>query len=342
MEHAAARVPLGEHRGDVAPRHPGQRRPGLPAGLQRAEGVAGEEHRAAAAGGRGGQQPAVARGVVEGRPAQCERAAVAHGRKGVENRHGALDGSPSRRGSGRTTRFLDRDGSGSLCRLVSPTRSSIAALRGASGRTGSMSSVVGESSSQVKAKCSAATRRQSSSFHGGAATASSSVDAMHPDEYRAEPVLPAAQHCRHLRDLVPGVAHAAPPGRRRDISRPSDRASPEKQVPWLSDLPHSRPDDGRRLQIRGCRRTVARGRERSPRTVRASRSRSDRFRATWQRAPRRHRAPRARPGPEAGAGRSRAPRSASSERSTGQRPVRGASASSRPYNAWSLKVAQLI
>ena len=33
---------------------------------------------------------------------------------------------------------------------------------------------------------------------------------------------------------------------------------------------------------------------------------------------------------------------ASSERSTGQRLVRGASASSRPYNAWSSKVAQLI
>ena len=305
MEHAAARVPLGEHCGDVAPRHPGQRGPGLPAGLQRAEGMVGEEHRAAAAGGRGGQQPAIVRGVVEGRAAQCEGAAVVHGRKGVENRHGALDGCRA------AVVPADHTTSRSRRRWIAvPARQSHQKLHRRAPRSlwayRLRVSGVGESSSQVKAKCSAATRLQSSCFHGGAATASSSVDLYMPDEYRAEPVLPAAQHRGHLGDVVPGVAHAAPPGRRRDIRRPC-RPGRSRAAGAVAQLPPAQPPGRRRQAVDPRRRrTVARGRERSPRTVQASWSRSGRFRATCRRAPRRRRAAQAWPGPKPGPGRSRA------------------------------------
>ena len=264
-----------------------------------------------------------------------------HGRKGVENRHGALDGShaavvPADRKISRSRRQP----------IAVPARQSHQNLHRRAPRSLWAYWIkvlgVGESSSQVKAKCSAATRSQSSDCPRGRRHRQLKHRAVHAGRERRRTGPPSS-----------AGPPTPPPRRPRSCTSPSTRPLSEgpraarltrsREACAVARTPSGQPRRrGRPAAGRRRRRTVARGRGRSPRTARASSEQVGQVpgHLSASTAAASGRSSPARTG--AGIRSFESAGRALSERSTGQRPVRGASASSRPYNAWSSKVAQLI
>ncbi len=305
MEHAAARVPLGEHCGDVAPRHPGQR--GLRAPSRVAANRVHDRRGARDSGGWWPRRPAAGHSARRRRRApgsvrRCRGRAWQEGRRESSWRTGR---KPSRRGSGGPHDF-------SIATAVDRCAGSSVPPEAPSPRSAEPLGVLAQGLGR---------RRVVVAGEGEVFGSDPPAVLLLPRGRRHRQLECRPVHAGRVprRTGPPSCAAPRTPRRRRPRSctcrstrppsghPPAVRPGRSRVAGAVAQLPPAQPPGRRRPAVDPRRRrTVARGRERSPRTVRASRSRSGRFRATCQRAPRRRRAARAWPGPKPGPGRSRA------------------------------------